>query len=102
VKIALQLKAYLLLLLLTVSILPLRIFCNDDDHHHTSLSVDAQSNHHDCPFCSIQFYNDFEKPTGFESSPNSSFYQKYLFLSLGKTIHFTVCSKNKGPPTLFI
>jgi hypothetical protein len=103
VKIALRLKATLLLLLLAVSILPLRLFCvEDDSHSHATLSIDVQSDHHDCPFCSIQFYHEFEEQRGFSFSVNCTFSELNNEFSLGKPNHFSVSSKNKGPPSLFI
>ncbi|MFM9945918.1 MAG: hypothetical protein ACKVQB_11890, partial [Bacteroidia bacterium] len=65
-KKSIRLKSLTLLLLLAVSIFPFQIFCHQDNsEEYKTISISKESSHHDCPFCSFQFCNEFEQTDGF-------------------------------------
>jgi hypothetical protein len=103
VKKSLRIKSLTLLLLLAVSIFPFKVFCHtEDSKDFNSISISQESSHHDCPFCSFQFYHEFEQSQNVFVSTQEIILQSVAFNFTTQVVSFSKASKNKGPPIQFL
>lgn len=102
-KKSLRIKSLTLLLLLAVSIFPFKVFCHtEDSKDFNSISISQESSHHDCPFCSFQFWHEFEQSQNVFVSAKENLKQSVVLNFKTQVVSFSNPSKNKGPPIQFL
>ena len=95
-----KIKVYLLLLLMAVSIFPFRLLCHEEVSevsNHLILKVD--DSHHDCPFCTFQFCNEYINLGSIHFRLDEIAIEKNAKPNIQHTLSRYVKLTNKGPPT---
>jgi len=96
-------KPLLLALLVIIGVFPFKLFCHTDNHkEHFENSITSASAHQDCPFCTIQFYHDYEAEEPFSLQVSIANLTPGAIIHESQQLSWASAFQNKGPPTPFL